>query len=287
MKLFVKKIFLFVFIISISIFAILGVYFFQIRDQLILSKNITTVILGNSHTQNGLNDQIISNSVNLSSSAESYLYSYAKLKYLVQHNPSITNVILSFSKVVISENITRIWLFNENNVFGKFGSLYPILNVSDLEYLINEGKINLALKALNGAIYHSFYSIEKRIILRSPPFIGGYTPNSRNMLQSEINTSINDSVSEYSIDQTVYLEKIKILCEKHSLNLILINTPTYGKKMKEKVNLNFFTYESPIYLDYSIMNLNETFFADPRHLNPKGADTLSVIVDLELKKFLK
>ena len=46
-----------------------------------MTKNI--LILGDSHTENAINDSIFSNSLNYSASADAYIFSYVKLKAIL------------------------------------------------------------------------------------------------------------------------------------------------------------------------------------------------------------
>ena len=62
-----------------------------------------TLIMGNSHAMSSLNDEIIENSVNVAQHSEHYFYTYYKAKKLLSLNPSLKNLIVSFSPNEVNE----------------------------------------------------------------------------------------------------------------------------------------------------------------------------------------
>ena len=60
-----------------------------------ISKHI--LILGHSHSASSLNDTLIENTINLSSSGEPYFYTYYKLKKVIEANSNIDTVLLEYT----------------------------------------------------------------------------------------------------------------------------------------------------------------------------------------------
>ena len=87
-----------VFILPLTILpAIIGLgYYLHRPDSLSLpdaSRKI--LILGDSHTECGINDSLFSNSFNFSESSESYLFCYAKLQMLTSGQKTFDTLLLS------------------------------------------------------------------------------------------------------------------------------------------------------------------------------------------------
>ena len=298
MNLFFKKIIYFSFLLISVVLIFISFYYFQFKSRLIFSDNIQTVILGDSRTQNGLNDNIINNSINYSNSAEPLILSHAKLRYIINNNSQIENVILSLHSFTLTEKSQLAWLGPEN-IFDKFGSIFPAYNFDDYSQFYNEFGGSGFINVLHSITYYSIFSVEKKIINifstninNTDLFIGGYTPNNKIMNsfeeptdQPSNNLELNDMFSDnYSQIQLSYLKKIITICEKNSINLLLVNTPIYKKKHKQKIPFEFFDKEKFEYLDLSELPLDYSFFADRSHLNPKGADSLSLIINSKINE---
>ena len=99
-KIFIKKIiFFFTILLSIVIaaFILLNLYHDLFLNEVKLSSNITTIFIGDSHIQTAINDSLIENSINISTTAESYYFSYYKLQRYLPANPQIKRIYLGFS----------------------------------------------------------------------------------------------------------------------------------------------------------------------------------------------
>ena len=81
MKGFIKKIIVFLSLAILAIIAIVTGSNFIVKSQssFKIDEGITTLVIGHSHSECSVNDSILKNSINLSSSGESYFYNYQKL----------------------------------------------------------------------------------------------------------------------------------------------------------------------------------------------------------------
>ncbi len=83
MKNFIKKITIFCLILLLFIivpFVLLNIYHSLFFNEFNLDTSIATIFTGDSQIQTAINDGVIKNSINISSSAESYYFSYYKLQ---------------------------------------------------------------------------------------------------------------------------------------------------------------------------------------------------------------
>lgn len=283
-----RKVALFGILCLLVIFIFVYIYYFQTNALIDFPKeDLTSVlIVGDSHLQNGVNDQILRNSYNISASGESYLYSYIKLKAITRKNENIQTVLLGYSSHNLSSQIDENWIFNDNSIFNKVGSYYPLFDKNDIFQILRLFSSSQILEALNGILYRSIYSFEYQILTQDHPFIGGYTPNNKILKEGEIKYQIENKNTESKISdlQTIYLDKIKEYCDENNLRLILLNTPTLGNSKIEKID--FHKKEGITYIDWSDMNLESEYFADSNHLNPKGANFISEKLDSVLWQVL-
>ena len=115
MKLFLKKILYLTLIIIIIIVSLL--YFSdnsinRIEPKLLKIKNdISVVFAGDSNVECAINDKIISNSINIAQSGEAYLFTFAKLRSLLEYNPQIKTIFLGFSYNNLLKTTEDLWLF--------------------------------------------------------------------------------------------------------------------------------------------------------------------------------
>lgn len=257
-----------------------ALYYYQIRKFFTPGEEIQSVFLGDSHFQNGINDELIGHSMNLATSAEAMIYSRIKLEYLLDNSSSIENVFLSINPSTFQGSIDFSWISNEENYLAKIASYYPIFKRRDI-YDWKSQIVNYdLLLILHKITWQSIYSIERQIIVRKLPFVGGYSPNNKEFETDQVSSIDLADVNAFKISENQRCEflKIKQLCEKEGVSLILINTPIYGTKADSDFTIEqgiseLFT--DVILWDYSDLLNSTIYFADKSHLNPIGAERLS------------
>jgi len=276
-KLLFKKLFLF---LSISVLTLLIFNFWsnQIVINTMQSKsNLDYLIIGDSHTQNGINfniDSLIC--INLSASAESYFYSYVKVKHLIDEKVKIRNIILNYGAYSLSDKIDSIWLFDKKNYLSKTRSYFPFINFNDFYDYTNLLNFDFTIYAdlFIEIFYQSFYNLERYYLLGKKPFIGEYTPNS-SILNLNDSISIIDNKGNSDV-QMKYLNKIIELSKKNEIKLFLVCTPTFlggPNKLKKGIKGPFY------YFDYGPVFLGQNeYFSDYVHLNEKGSLKFSNIL---------
>lgn len=279
------------------------------NNALSIGKTNTTLILGDSHTQTGLNDSIIDHSVNVSFHGEHYLYTYYKLKKIIEQNPQINQVILGFGYHNLSE-LSDKRLFDTDKTSRSYSRYFMLLDKEGImkaknaslnwqvNFLKHQFHIPFQLKMESGLLKSTLTNTP--ISFSNFPFIGKFHNSNRNnftTLEYEIHnhyykkdkkTLLNTSALSFE-----YLMKICEYLDSNNIQLTLINTPLYSdyqnripekfishhekclKKLKnEHSNLVFYNF------DRLIVNKNQ--FGDGHHLNAIGAKVLS----LHLNKLL-
>jgi hypothetical protein len=254
-------------------------------DELIKSKInfklkplIETIIIGNSHTECAINDNLITGIKNLSRSGESYFYSYVKLKQILRKNHSIKNVIIGFSNSEITmKSDSDIW---SNESVSRYCIYFPFMD-SDEKKLIQNNNLLYYLKA-NSLYLRKFLENEYKNQWGNLYEAGGFYMLKRILNDSLINEYIKKYDSStfkqvYSNYNLIYLDKIITLCKSKKINIVFIRTPfhvnyvgfvneyKFQKLLREK-------YNNIIFWDFCNFKLEKSDFADLEHLNISGAE---------------
>jgi hypothetical protein len=258
-------------------------------------KNI--LVIGDSHTECAIDDNIFTRSVNVSQSGTAYLYTYCKLKKFLDENPQIDTVLLSFH-YRFTKYIENSWMFSDEIIADKIPAYITLMSKEELLiYLNNETFIKSILQMPQKNLKSILKFIQTGNISHTDLNIGKYLRLDRDNLQEDINNynkistyQQNEILSEY---QTNYLLKIAALCKTKQVELILINTPMYNVHKYgniEELNNFYDTYlKGTKYLDCSGYSLPDSCYGDVGHLNYKGAEVFSLYLrdNLQNKEIVK
>ncbi len=281
MKYFIKRLFVFGIILTFILIITVILYFKQTSNLFTQKTKIDYLILGDSHFQNGINsDKYIPSSLNLACSGETYFNCYTKLKFIINNNTKIKNVVLSLGPHNLSAEIDTLWIFNKENFLSKIRGYAPIIYSSDfLEYINKTNFSKFILVELVPEIFHqSIYSIERQIILKEMPFLGGFVPNNKRLTITDLEKKQDENVpsTESSKIQLYYLQKIADMCKENNIQLILVNSPIFnGTHVSAPKIIN----EKYYLIDLGDIFKNDSdLFADLGHLNKNGSDKFSKIL---------
>lgn len=289
MKKFISRLTIF-FILIFFILGISIVVFYNLTRNTFLGKNnISVLVLGDSHSQNGIDiESKLNNSLNLSNSAESYYFCDQKLQYYFKRKTKIDKVVLAFGPHSLTKSLDTIWLFDKLNFIEKARTYWPILDyLSVHEYF---AKVNFSsftyLELVPELLFQACYTIERRLLLRKSPFLGGFSENNNSIMlvgkdsTNEVKSSSKDP--EVSDIQIFYLNRIIQRCNAENVKLVLVNTPLFnGGELKDLSKLQG-TYSV---LDYgNLFEGKADCFADYVHLNKHGANCFSDTLLVRLSK---
>ncbi len=288
MKYFIRRLSYFLSLTGVIFVMFSYFYYYQTEHKFTIHQKIDYLILGDSHVQNGFDaEKHLPNSINLSNSAEAYFYCYCKLKALIDKEIKIENVILSYGPHNLTTTIDTIWVLDNENFLSKSRGYYPFMRFNDVSEFITKAKFSkfIAIKLIPEVFYQSIYSLERQLLIKKLPYLGGFEPNLNQLSIIASDTTNNGPIAASNISdiQVFYLEKIVDLCKSQKIKLFLLNTPLfYGTnvtqpKLKDK---DF------VILDYGNRFKGQIeYFADKVHLNAKGADVFSTMLANDLNKF--
>jgi hypothetical protein len=278
-----------------------------------LEENINTLIIGDSHPMTSLDPEIIRNSKNISLDSENYFFTYYKLKYFLNHNSKVENVILGFDAQNISKKNSERFLSYvpvERNSYRRYYALldYPGKNKikSFRKYFIMAFlKYDMGIPINVYKDRYAFKYLFKRDLNESDfEFVGTfYRSEESNIDINEIRTKIieyyyNDhmiysGISDLNIE---YLHKIMHLCEQNNVRLLLYRSPvlpTFKDLIPkdalldfDKVKLDLLQgYKNTEFIDLLDLKLKREYFGDGDHVNALGAKVVSEMVYSNLLKY--
>lgn len=242
------------------------------------------LVVGDSHTECAIDDNIFSRSVNISLSATSYAVSFLKIKRMIQDNPRIDTVLLSFHSNSLSpdaESWNKGDIINEHLAIlvflSEFKDIYPLVRNVDFYFAFAKATftphiLKMLAKRFRGQVES----------IKSVP-VGGYKRLDRDKLRIDIDQLGNNDPERVVMDtsslQYHYLQRTILLCNQAEVKLILINCPIYKvDRYMERVrfdSLRTALFPGVDYLDFSAFPLPDRCYGDITHLNYRGAEIFS------------
>ncbi len=295
MKLFLKKSLCFLFI---GIFSILFLFFpinyiYNKRvEKLILDKNVSTLICGDSHPMSALDDKIIPNSISTTLSSESYYYTYYKLKKILYNENNLKYILLGISFHSFTKSYDN-QIYETEKIKNTYSKYFLILENKEKLYLLKKNSAGL-LKSIPYIFKEAIITFLRSNKYTNYPFWGYFRGSENTNLNDEtIRAAINrhyydtDSglLQKFSEFQVEYLMKIVDLCSEKNIQLYLINTPVsdeYLSKIPEKFINYYYNIVRKLkfnknlkILDWHNHQLPKNCFGDGDHLNSNGAEIFS------------
>jgi len=267
--------FLVILILSINIFTNSII---RKKSTFALQDEYKNVIFGHSHSECAYNDSLISNTINLSYSGESYFYTYLKLKNVLKDNPEIETCIIEFTNNQIrSDWDERIW--KEDYLKHRFPKLSPFMSLNQHLILFSKNSIGYT-ESVSLSIRKSFSTIARNKYNYSKE-IGGYLQLKGTKIDSILEYTDKEpeqfGISKYNL---VYLDSIIQYCNQTKRKLILIRSPQHQKNPDLSNEIDFQKtynerYSEVKFIDLNNYLVNDNDFYDLGHLNKKGSSKIS------------
>ncbi|HEY3402074.1 MAG TPA: hypothetical protein VGK59_01740 [Ohtaekwangia sp.] len=276
---------LFFLLVGVTLSVVVFYFSYRFNNPAIykLKPSVDLVIIGDSHIQCGLEDSLFQNSINVSNSADSYLFTYIKIRRLVEHNPGIKKVMLGYSAHNLEQSMDN-WNFRDENLRNKTAQYFFLMGLSEVKFLAKRNPFAF----VRGIIqfpkikFNTIRSLNKKSDVLDIGVGGhqrlteviydwkGYDPK---VMADYIQAC---TLSE---SQEIYLNKIIDLCRLKGIELILISTPlhpTYSNRdqgcAKKYHTINL---DNIHWCDFTHLDLADSLFADHEHLNQNGAIVFS------------
>lgn len=245
-----------------------------------VKENVHSIIVGDSHAQHSIDDRLFPNSVNLSQTAESLVFTFYKIKTVLNNNPSIKKVYLGLGYHSFSSYFDDI----VNNHPAEISSRYfLVLPYKEQKQILVKSGTDFPRVLMN------VFSTGTKNLFRQKEayyFMGGYVgatsekPVTNESMDKRLNEVfyLDRKPRNFSIENVYYLEQIIELCKNEHVELILLNTPVHPY-FKSKIPLKFVEkYNSIIsekhlkVIDFNNLVLtNSCFLPDGDHVSREGS----------------
>lgn len=250
------------------------------------------IFIGDSRIETSIDDRKNNKTINLAQSAESYLYSYIKLRKMFAINPGIKMVVLSFSDLNLHEDMED-WYFKNQPLQFKVSNFLFLMPSSEIKLLFrNNIKATIAgildYPKFKFDVYKNMKPGDKINTLG----VGQYKPIYGILLKSpkpgELESKMSPASFKYSKHQMEYLDKIVEMCKRANVELVFLSTPLHhsfqtGSRFSDSIHVA--KYPTIKFLDYTSMNCVDSCFGDYEHLNYQGSqqftDSLFKVLDLK------
>lgn len=292
MNIFIKKALGYLFLLGIVTTILIGllqVISNQSFKAYSFESKITTLFAGDSHVSNAFDDSKISNGKNIGLLAESYYFTYYKLRSLLEHNP--------IKQVYLGVGCHNMSSYYDDFIAGQYtdptaAKYFPSLPKSE----------KIKLFSIDGISYASFakHILEEEIngLVFSPSAIGDFDNGfvdviaNKASMDKRIKFQFYKGSQERSFSKSniEYLQKIIDLCKEKKVNLKFVTTPLHPyyenkipQKFKKKLN-EIATTNNISLLRFQNLDFQEDeFIPDGDHVSVKGAikTTKSILEDIQ------
>jgi len=261
-----------------------------------LDDGITTIVLGDSHTETSIDDQYFPNLRNFSFRGENLYFSYYKLKRILDTNPQIENVLLSFSYYSLNEfhdDVPPVFLLDYYWLLDPEGIKTIDPTLRDADMILKDMSSRFVRWLLSRIERSEFHLLN-----------GGYRKlDTSNLNEASSAKRISGhyfkensaEAQEQSALQILYFEKFIQLCREKGVRLVFINTPlhhSYYTKIPAEFVSKYYSLVADIQrrhpgtttlLDLKESVINDELFHDGDHLNSEGGVHFMKILNKRLQ----
>ncbi len=253
------------------------------RASFELPERRTTLVLGDSQMEFGLNDSILAQTVNVAQSGEAYLYAFGKARRFITDNPDLDTIWLSYNLNSLErrqEILTRSERYSKNKIPYNFF----LLRAMDIGLFLDQASAYEALARTPWLRRNYIKKALKRTTTFRDLNFGGYTYSDRYKLAVDV--AYKDGLLKKKAspapgfgearDQVRYLKELVDFCRGKGVTCILISTPVHPVIKAQADTAAYFAFwrehmpDVPLW-DHSGWTLPDSCFGDATHLNHRGA----------------
>lgn len=235
-----------------------------------LSSGVKIAFMGASQMTRDIDVSQAKEAVNLGKPSERYMFTYMKLKKLVENNPQVKQIVLQCAPTDLWQH-TDDKYFVDNEMSEFVPLFYPMYTNEDLDFY--RGRYFDMVK------YIIQHSLDPRCYFQDPYFKGiGWGNQEGQMLHSRMDKlKVKPDMMKGSYGNKInlyYLRKIVDYCKRKNIQLSLIYCPMY--KPEYFYNQNYFysqlkKFGDVKFYDYSHWAVPDSCLYDAHHLNADGA----------------
>ena len=309
MNKFIYKFIIFILIVAILILSI-RVYNLILIKNFKFENKIKYLVIGDSYTKLAIDQKQIPNLLNLSETSEGYLFSYSKLKFILDNNNEVKKIFigLSFHNVSPSNEFSYSYAIANNNIIKYFNVLDnneklillnydPQFVTSFLKKILVYDLKNIFrnkndFSDLNSFFNRQYYISELDKVFKDFKIVDNKMKLSKKTINKRIQYVYYSSLSynEKKSINTLYLFKIMELCKSKNIDLVFVSTPIhdeYFRNIPENIKQKYYsiiTENKLKIINLANVNIGDScFMPDGDHVNTIGCKYVTEY----LKKYLK
>jgi hypothetical protein len=270
-----------------AVLASLGSRIIMRRGQFYAVKPGTTaIILGHSQPECGLNDALIAHTQNFSMGGEAYLYTYRKMQKLLDENPQIRTVYVSFANNQVESEMDG-WTWESKSMYDFFSRYAYLMEAQDYKLLLRHNATTvLEGQAKSFREFLTFMATNRKNCLRNKNW-GGYLYLERHKVDSLLKTDyLQKNRRKYSLSEVNirYLRKMVSYARRRGVVVVLLRMPAHpllpvleNEPQYQDIRRRYFS-DIP-YIDFMSFRATSKELGDFMHLNHFGATRFSVFFD--------
>ena len=278
MNKFIYKFIIFILIVAILILSI-RVYNLILIKNFKFENKIKYLVIGDSYTKLAIDQKQIPNLLNLSETSEGYLFSYSKLKFILDNNNEVKKIFigLSFHNVSPSNEFSYSYAIANNNIIKYFNVLDnneklillnydPQFVTSFLKKILVYDLKNIFrnkndFSDLNSFFNRQYYISELDKVFKDFKIVDNKMKLSKKTINKRIQYVYYSSLSynEKKSINTLYLFKIMELCKSKNIDLVFVSTPIhdeYFRNIPENIKQKYYKQSNVEKISYFEMFQN-------------------------------
>lgn len=280
MRRFLQKIVLYMVLVGVGFVGLYLWYAATLDRRLRLPADVHKVFLGNSTVETAVNDSLLTGAINYALSAEQIEFVYAKLKALKKVNPQIDTVYVGIDNYI--------WFKPEELDWSNrcLNNAWLLIQFDLVDWLVNMTHRSWKWR---GAYFKNVFTFDQwRLNFRREGLLpkGSYLN-----LTGTMGNPINDEAERRRYDRMMaeekgrwgndmlhYMRKIEEYCRFNHIHLRLISTPKHRVTWHDRRFYDVYEkyFSSIPFDDYTRMDLPDSCFYDPMHLNAVGARSFTL-----------
>ncbi|MGN6419315.1 MAG: hypothetical protein ACTHMC_17585 [Pseudobacter sp.] len=291
MKLFLRRLLLFIILLILATTILLGVLVQQVnkKECFVLKPGLVeTVFLGFSHVQCNINDSLIPHARNLGDAAEPFFYTFQKAKRIFESNPEIQNVFIEFSSKCIS-NYMDSTIFSDYHMPQFLPRYATVLDGEDYRLLLRLNASQL-LSTLSAVPRETLLAYRNRHqdIMQAKKW-GGFVYQTESTVAKRLERirkgfprpALSNDTTKYNL---IYLQKLVLLCQEKGKRIWFFSSPLHaqsGDRSNEALfnEIRETRFSTIPYLDFRDLYFPDEQYRDFEHLNGRGARRFSIFLN--------
>jgi hypothetical protein len=250
------------------------------------------VILGHSHTECAFNEKYLLQTKNLAQSGEAYLFSKIKLAQVIKHNPEIEEVWIEFSNNQLIPQMDQ-WMYGDIFLEHRFPVYAPFMSIKDHLFILRhnvKGYImgtSLAIKKIFLRWINQEFEMIQALEANTRIWEEYIEKPHRYALQQKVNCNPKPHILEVSLDHITYLMETIQMAKMNGKRVTILRSPLHHNSSLYCIEKEYQFILSRIMnachlMDLSGIQTTDKDWLDPQHLNEKGAEKLSKMMNRHL-----